>query len=238
MWRMILASIVFLIFQANDNISVQGEEDPARVFGFSGPLVGRRWSGVTWPSPWSCWTAITGDVSIRVVNDPSNSGVPVLHLRSVRGSFVLYQDLRTSPLPADVYPKLTWRWKAIRLPTGASAHDRSRNDQVLQVYLAFRRSDGYDILGYVWDNPAGPGETDLVHASYRVLLFGRIEGYIHILRRGVADDWVTEKRDIVEDHKQYFRSSQPRVVAIGIWCDSNDTGSIAEGMIGPLVFSQ
>lgn len=238
MWRMILASIVFLTSQAVDNFSVQGEEDPGRVFGFSGPFVGRRWGGVTWPSPWNCWTGITGDISIRVVNDPPNSGEPVLHLRSVRGSFVLYQDLRTSPLPADVYPKLRWRWKAIRLPTGASAHDRSRNDQVLQVYLAFRRSDGYDILGYVWDNPARPGETDLVHASYRVLLFGRIEGYIHILRRGVAQDWVTETRDIVEDHKQYFRSSQPRVVAIGIWCDSNDTGSVAEGMIGPLVFSQ
>lgn len=238
MSRITLASIVLLVVEALACDKACGADEAQRVFGFSGPLISRRWGNVTWPSPWSCWTGRTGDVSIRVISDPPDSSEKVLHLRSVRGSFVLYQDLRASPFPADVYPRLTWRWKAIRLPTGASAHDRSRNDQVLQVYLAFRRSDGYDILGYVWDNPARPGETDLVHASYRVILFGRIEGYIQILRRGVSEEWVTETRNVVEDHKKFFHSSRPHLVAIGIWCDSNDTASVAEGMIGPLTFSK
>jgi len=238
MFRITLAWIVLLVAKTVACAAAYSAEDAERVFGFSGPLISRRWGSFSWPSPWNCWAGRTGDISIRVVSDPPNSSEQVLHLRSVRGSFVLYQDMRTSPFPADTYPRLTWRWKAIQLPTGASAHDRSRNDQVLQVYLAFRRSDGYDILGYVWDNPARPGETDLVHASYSVLLFGRIEGYIHILRRGASEQWVTETRNVVEDHNKYFRSSRPRIVAIGIWCDSNDTASIAEGMIGPLTFSK
>jgi len=238
MRRITCLSIAFFVIETAGYLNTVVGEEASRTFGYSGPLVSRRRGDISWPSPWNCWAGITGDVSIRVEKDPGNPDEHILHLRSVRGSFVLYQDLRSSPFPADVYPKLTWRWKAIRLPTGGSAHDESRNDQVLQVYLAFRRSDGYDILGYVWDNPARPGEKDLVHHSYRVLLFGRIEGYIHILRRGVADDWVTETRNVVEDHKQYFRASRPRVAAIGIWCDSNDTGSTSEGMIGPLVFSK
>lgn len=238
MFRIILAWIVLLAAETVGSVAAYGTDDAGRIFGFSGPLISRRWSNISWPAPWNCWAGRTGDISIRVINDPTNSSEQVLHLRSVRGSFVLFQDLRSSPFPADAYPRLTWRWKALRLPTGASAHDRSRNDQVLQVYLAFRRSDGYDILGYVWDNPARPGESDLVHASYRVLLFGRIEGYIRILRRGVSEEWATETRNVVDDHKEFFRSSQPRIVAIGIWCDSNDTASIAEGMIGPLMFSK
>lgn len=238
MFRISLATILLLGIELTNYAVVFASEEASRIFGFSGPLTSRRWSNLSWPSPWSCWTAPTGNVSLRVINEPGNPGEPVLHLRAVRGSFVLYQDLRRSPFPADRYPHLSWRWKAIQLPTGASAHDSSRNDQVLQVYLAFRRSDGYDILGYVWDNPARPGEDDLVHHSYRVLLFSRIEGYVQILRRGPAQDWVTETRNVVEDHKQFFRSSQPRVVAIGIWCDSNDTASVSEGMIGPLVFSK
>lgn len=232
-WIMALAGGLLL----GDVGILRAEQAQEQVFGFSGPLVARRLRGISWPSPWSCWAGLTGEADIQVQKDPSDSSVSVLRLRAVRASFVLYRDLRSRPFAVEKYPNLSWKWKAIRLPTGGNANDEARNDQVLQVYLAFPRRDGYDILGYVWDNPARPGDKDVLHPVYRTIVFGRVEGYIHIVRRGLTDDWVTEKRNVIEDYRKYFKSAHPQIVAVGIWCDSNDTGSVSEGLIGPLVFS-
>lgn len=209
-----------------------------RVFGFTGPLLSRRWGSVTWPSPWSYQKAgLGGSVRITVEPDPQDTRQRVLRLKAISSSFVLYQDLRDKPFPADRYPFLAWRWKAITLPAGGNANYDSTNDQVLQVYLAFRRPDGYDVIGYVWDNPARANDKDVIHRSYNSLIFGRVELYTLVIRRGTTQDWVMEERNVVEDHKKYFRVSRPQVVAIGIWCDSDHTSSIAEGLIGPLIFS-
>lgn len=232
-WLVVLTTLDGLAGEAGVLLAEEG-----RVFGFNGPLVSRRWGNVTWPSPWSYQKAgLGGSVRITVEPDPQDPQQRVLRLRAISSSFVLYQDLRDRPFPADRYPLLAWRWKAITLPAGGNANYDSTNDQVLQVYLAFRRPDGYDVIGYVWDNLARANDKDVIHRSYNSLIFGRVELYTLVIRRGTTQDWVTEERNVVEDHKRYFRVSRPQVVAIGIWCDSDHTSSVAEGLIGPLTFS-
>lgn len=230
----VVISVVALELCAG-SVALEAEE---QIFGFNGPLLSRRFGSVSWPSPWSFQkTGLGGDVQINVETAPDDPRTRVLRLRTNRASFVLYQDLRNNPVPSERYPKLSWQWKAIKLPRGGNANYDATNDQALQVYLAFRRSDGYDVLGYVWDNPARPGDKDVIHRSYSSILFGRVELHTLVLRRGLPDDWVREERNVVEDHQQFFKASRPRVVAIGIWCDSDHTGSVSEGLIGPLKFS-
>jgi len=231
--------LVWVLMALVSVASIAAGEESQKVFGFHGPLVSRWLTNVSWPSPWEYQKAgLGGDVRITVEADPQNPHQRVLRLRAVRASFVLYQDLRSRPFAADRYPQLSWRWKALTLPRGGNANYDSTNDQVLQVYLAFRRSDGYDVIGYVWDNPAREGDKDVIHRTYNSLIFGRVELYTLVLRRGTAEDWLTETRNVVEDHDKYFKGSHPHVVAIGIWCDSDHTSSVAEGLIGPLTFSQ
>ncbi|MGB9688990.1 MAG: DUF3047 domain-containing protein [Thermogutta sp.] len=233
-----LFCILLLVASGSVTSSAAGEENQ-KVFGFNGPLVSRWLTSVSWPSPWEYQKAgLGGDVRITVEADPQDPHQRVLRLRATRASFVLYQDLRSRPFAADRYPLLSWRWKALTLPRGGNANYDSTNDQVLQVYLAFRRSDGYDVIGYVWDNPAREGDKDVIHRTYNSLIFGRVELYTLVLRRGTADEWLTESRNVTEDHDRYFKNSRPLVVAIGIWCDSDHTSSVAEGLIGPLIFSE
>ncbi|NMC20326.1 MAG: DUF3047 domain-containing protein [Thermogutta sp.] len=211
------------------------ERDELR-FDFSGPRMSKRGGRVTWPDPWDVWSALRGQASLQIEDGPAEIG-RVAHFRTVDGSIVLYRDLRSRPADIRSRPWLSWRWTAEKLPAGGSVFRADRNDQVLQVYLAFRRSDGYDILGYVWDTVTDERAENVSRQSFRVLIFGRIEAAVHVVRKGPTDAWLTEVRNVAEDHRKYFSPLRPTLAAVGIWSDSNHTGSASDGKIGPLVFS-
>ncbi|GEM_PF-1053728 len=205
-------------------------------FDFRGSLMSKRGGRIVWPEPWSIWTGLRGQASLQIEDGPTSIG-RVAHFHTASGSLVLYRNLRSRPIDLHSVPWLTWTWTAEKLPAGGSVFRSSRNDQSLQVYLAFRRSGGYNILGYVWDTATEERANNVSRQSFRSLIFGSIDAAVHVLRQGPINGWLAEIRDVKKDCAQYFSGGPSALAAVGIWSDSDHTRAISDGKIGPLVFS-
>jgi hypothetical protein len=179
------------------------------------------------PSGWEV-REFTGRADVELVRGERALAV---RLRSARTSFALHRDLVVS---LDEFPTLAWSWKVARLPAGADVRDGRRDDQAAQVYVIFPRWPAprtqSDVIGYVWDTTAPVG-TMLTSSKARNVK-------IIVVESGPArlGAWQRQRRNVAADYQTLFRRTPPRVGAIAVMIDANDTGSEAEATIGDLMF--
>ena len=152
-------------------------------------------------------------------------------LRSTRTSFALYRDVVVS---LDEFPTLAWSWKVAQLPTRADVRERTRDDQAAQVYVVFPRWPALrtrsDVVGYVWDTTAPVGTTVTSPKAPNVKILVVESGTAHL------GAWRRQRRNVAADYQALFGRAPPRVGAIAVMIDANDTASAAESTIGDLVF--
>lgn len=152
-------------------------------------------------------------------------------LRASRTSFALYRDLVVG---LDEFPTLAWSWKVVRLPSGGDVRDRTRDDQAAQVYVIFPRwpalSTQSEVIGYVWDTTAPLGTTITSPKADNVKIIVVESGPAHL------GAWRRQQRNVARDYQALFGKPPPRVGAIAVMIDANDTGSSAEATIGDLAF--
>ncbi len=142
------------------------------------------------------------------------------------------------------YPYLNWKWKVTRIPENGDARKSERNDQALQVYVAFRPTGwpsklNTPIVGYVWDSQTPKGWTGRSPA----LGTGMIK---YVILRNKTDrlgEWYTEKRNVYKDYQQLFRninSGEPLGPTEGVefYINSQHTRSYAESYICEVFFSK
>ena len=191
------------------------DEPPARV-----PVEGV-------PSGWEV-REFTGRADVELVRGERALAV---RLRSARTSFALHRDLVVS---LDEFPVLAWSWKIARLPAGADVRDGRRDDQAAQVYVVFPRWPAprthSDVIGYVWDTTAPVGTTLTSPKASNVKII--------VVESGPArlGSWQRQRRNVAADYQTLFRRLPPRVGAIALMIDANDTGTTAEATIGDLIF--
>jgi Protein of unknown function (DUF3047) len=153
------------------------------------------------------------------------------HLRSARASYALYRDVVVS---LDEFSSLAWSWKVAQLPTGGDVRDRVRDDQAAQVYVVFPRWPSprtrSDVIGYVWDTTAPVGTTVTSPRAGNVKIIVVESG---AARRGT---WQRQRRNVAADYQRLFQRPPPRVGAIAVMIDADDTASSAEATIGDLIF--
>ena len=154
-------------------------------------------------------------------------------LRSTRTSFALYRDVVVS---LDEFPTLAWSWKVAQLPNGGDVRDKGRDDQAAQIYVVFPRWPAprtrSEVIGYVWDTTAPVGTTVTSPKASNVKIVVVESG---VGQRGA---WQRQRRNVAADYQALFRRSPPRVGAIALMINANDTGSSAEAIIGDLVFER
>jgi ABC-type amino acid transport substrate-binding protein len=131
-------------------------------------------------------------------------------------------------------PMLEWSWKAVELPAGADVRDRATSDlaaYVLVVWPRFPEALRSRIIAYAWGTAEPAGSVQRSRKTSTVSFF--------ILRSGAEQlgQWLTERRDVVEDYRRIYGEApeSPRVVAISI--DTNDTHSRASALIGAIAFT-
>ena len=103
------------------------------------------------------------------------------------------------------YPYINWRWKAVRLPAGGDVRNSSKDDQVIQIYVAFPATGwpsqlNTPVVGYIWDNEAPKGYTGRSPQTGGDKLR-------YVVVRNKTDqlgEWYTEKRNIYQDYKKLF----------------------------------
>jgi len=152
-------------------------------------------------------------------------------LRSTRTSFALYRDVVVS---LDEFPTLAWSWKVTQLPAGGDVRDRLRDDQAAQIYVVFPRWPAprtrSDVIGYVWDTTAPVGTMVTSARAPNVKIVVVESGGTH---RG---SWQRQRRNVAQDYQTLFQRPPPRVGAVAVMIDANDTGSSADATIGDLMF--
>ena len=179
------------------------------------------------PAGWEV-REFTGRADVELVRGERTLAV---RLRSARTSFALHRDLVVS---LDEFPTLAWSWKVARLPAGGDVRDGRRDDQAAQVYVVFPRWPAprtqSDVIGYVWDTTAPVGTTLTSSKAPNVKII--------VVESGPArlGAWQRQRRNVAADYHTLFRRPPPRVGAIALMIDTNDTGTVAEATIGDLMF--
>lgn len=161
-----------------------------------------------------------------------DAGRRVLHLESRNEHSTIAKEI-TGKVNLKETPILEWTWKATTLPTGGDLRRKETTDMAAQLYVVWPRFPALlrsRIIGYVWDATT-PAATIVKSQKTGTVTFV-------VMRSGSEDlgKWLTERRNVAEDYARIFGESpdDPRVITISI--DSNDTRSMAESFIGPIVF--
>lgn len=161
-----------------------------------------------------------------------NAGRRVLHLESDNEHSTIAKDI-TGKVNLKETPILEWTWKAAVLPTGGDLRRKETTDIAAQLYIVWPRFPALfrsRIIGYVWDATTPVGTIVKSQKTGTVTFV--------VMRSGSEDlgKWLTERRNVAEDYVKIFGEApdDPRAITISI--DSNDTRSMAESFMGPIVF--
>lgn len=121
----------------------------------------------------------------------------------------------------EQHPRLRWRWRAKRLPKGAS--ERGKNDVGGAIYVTF----GTDWLGrpksikYTYSSSLPVGSVVSFGVLHVIVVSSGAEPF--------ADEWKTVERNVLNDYRQVFGGEPPnRPLSITFWSDSDTTGELAK----------
>ncbi|MDH7499282.1 MAG: DUF3047 domain-containing protein [candidate division NC10 bacterium] len=174
----------------------------------------------------------SGKAEIKLEREGANG---FLCLASENSSWTLFKQV---DFDIREYPILTWRWKVTRLPEGGDVRKKETDDQAGQLYVQFPRFPEMvrsQIIGYVWDTSAPKG-TVLNSPSANPP-----PTKIVVLQSGdeKLGEWVTEKRNVYEDYKDFFGDGvPPRVKRISLWINTQRTKSSAECCFDDIIFQK
>lgn len=202
----LLASCFWLLILSFFSISAFSAEGPRWLDQFQPQDEGR------FPSNWK---KIQGRADIYTVQ--VESGNSYLAARANQAAGMILTEAKVKPKD---FPKLKWRWRAKRFPTGADETGKNgKNDSAASVYVVFDKGmTKYtkDTLRYTWSGSPNPKKMTIKAKDYVFYV-------IQENRDTPLDQWVEEEVDFAEDYRKLFKKDPPPVMAIGVQSDSDDT---------------
>ena len=181
--------------------------------------------------------ALEGTVALRAIADSSASGI----------QFDTVADL-------NEYPWLTWKWKVPELNGLADntlAHAEDSPARVIVVFEGDRerlpegerinydlakamngRGLPYATLMYIWENRLPEGSIIRHHRTTRIKMI--------VAGSGTKDlgAWHEERVNVLADYRRAFGEEPPRVRAVGIMSDSDNTGARTVAYFGDIRFER
>jgi hypothetical protein len=179
-----------------------------------------------------------------------DDGRTVLQADSQSAASGLVQQMDLDP---TAWPVLSWQWKVNRTLDKGDVARKSGDDYAARIYITFnepvetlsffQRSKLVAIrmlygqappsaaLTYIWGNRATVGSIHPNPYTDRVRMIVVDSGPAHV------DQWRSAQRNIVEDFKRAFGTDPPRISAIAVMTDTDNTGESATAWYGDIVFS-
>lgn len=131
-------------------------------------------------------------------------------------------------------PILRWSWKIERTLAKGDERTKAGDDYAARVYVVFPSLFFWNTkaLNYIWANKLPKGEA-LPNAFTANTMMIAVES-----GNGHAGQWLNEERNIHADFKKYFKTEPPRIGAIAIMTDTDNTGESATAWYGPIIIGR
>ncbi len=160
-----------------------------------------------------------GETSYRVVVEAQGNHVLAADSRAAASGLVYKIDYDPRQ-----WPVLAWRWKVERVLTAGDAHTKAGDDYPARLYVVF---PGWFFpwtksLNYIWANKLPAGSMVPNPFTGNAMMIAVESG------AGKAGEWVTERRNIVEDYRRAFGDAPPAVGAIALMTDTDNTGEVVQ----------
>jgi hypothetical protein len=154
-----------------------------------------------------------GETDYRVVED---GGQKVLQAESQAAASGLVFETEYDP---TVYPVLSWRWKIDHILTRGDSRTRSGDDYAARIYVIFPHwfFPKTKTLNYIWANRL-PKESIQPNAFTGNAMMIAVESGDE-----KAGQWISVRRNIIEDYRRAFGEDPPNVGAIAIMTDTDQT---------------
>src|SRR5512147_694764 len=160
----------------------------------------------------------TGDW--KVVDDAQHQAIK---LRTESSSFALEKSITVD---LKQTPYLEWEWKVTVPPAGGDFSSPDTDDQAAQLLVVFSKTfyERRKVISYIWDPTAPQGAIGAAAGP----IYLNVKAIVVESGAGQIGNWLTEKRNIVEDYRALFGESPERAVAIRMQINSQHTKSVAE----------
>ncbi len=169
-----------------------------------------------------------GETEYRIVDD---AGSKVLQASSQAAASGLVFKLEYDP---QEYPVLSWRWKVGNVIAKGDSRTKAGDDYAARIYVVFPHwfFPKTKTLNYIWANR-------LPREAVQANVFTGNAMMIAVESGGdKVGEWLTERRDILADYRRAFGEDPPKVGAIAIMTDTDNTGETAIAWYGDILVSR
>lgn len=156
-----------------------------------------------------------------------DNGKSVLQGKSVNAaSGLLYKTV----IDPKTHPIISWSWKIDHTVKKGNERIKDGHDFAARLYVVFKRGffSKNRVVEYVWGNVMRKGETIRNPYSKNMVMIAVDAG------DELAGKWIFHKRNYVEDYRNAFGEEPPKVGAIAIMTDSDNTHESATGYYGDI----
>ncbi len=128
------------------------------------------------------------------------------------------------------YPTLSWSWKIDHVFKKGDEKSKDGDDFAVRVYAVFPRGffTKTRAICYVWANKLPRGSHIPNPYSSNIITVAVDSG------DELAGQWISHQRNIYEDYKNFFGEEPPKIGAIAIMTDSDNTGESTIGYYGDI----
>ena len=130
------------------------------------------------------------------------------------------------------YPRLSWSWKIGRTIGKGDERTKEGDDYAARVYVVFPSTLFWRTraVNYIWANRL-PRGAFLPNAYTGNAVMVAVES-----GDANADRWIDEERNLVEDYRRAFGEDPPKIGAVAIMTDTDNTGEEAIAWYGAVRF--
>jgi hypothetical protein len=155
------------------------------------------------------------------------NGKPFVRATSKNAASGLIYKIKYDP---QQYPYITWNWKVDNVIASGDATQKTTDDYSARIYIAFPSLFFWNskIINYIWANKLP--QNQIISSSYTS------NSMMVSVESGPANTgkWITETRNIYGDYIRFFGKKPPKVAAIAIMTDTDNTGESISAGYGPI----
>jgi len=204
--------------------------------------------GAMLPPGWELFR-IAPNKSLTLYRFVEDLGVVVLHAHAEASASGIVAPVR---FDINASPILQWRWKVAQLIDDADNAVASREDSPVRIILNFdgdraklslrdkassaiaKRISGRDLpyaeLMYIWSNRAPVGTVIENPHTHRIEMVVATTGAANV------GQWVTVRRNVVEDFRRAFNELPGLLTDVGVLTDTDNTGATVDAWYGDIRF--